>query len=57
MKEVLGAILSVVVVIGGTLLFIYGASGEPFTNDDLRDLSMIAGASLVFLVWMYWNDR
>jgi hypothetical protein len=57
MKEVLGAILSVIVVIGGTLLFVYGASGDPFNHDDLRDLAMITGASLVFLVWMFWNDR
>lgn len=57
MKEVLGAILSVIVVIGGTLLFVYGASQDPFEYDDIKDLSMITGASLVFLVWMFWNDR
>jgi hypothetical protein len=57
MKEVLGAILSVIVVIGGALLFVYGASGDPYDHDDLRDLTMITGASLVFLVWMFWNDR
>jgi len=57
MKEVLGAILSVIVVIGGTLLFVYGASQEPYEYDDIKDLAMITGASLVFLVWMFWNDR
>ena len=57
MKEVLGAILSVIVVIGGTLLFVYGASQDPYEYDDIKDLAMITGASLVFLVWMFWNDR
>ena len=57
MKEVLGAILSVIVVIGGALLFVYGASQDPFEYDDIKDLAMITGASLVFLVWMFWNDR
>jgi len=57
MKEVLGAILSVIAVIGGTLLFVYGASQHPFEYNDIKDLAMITGASLVFLVWMFWNDR
>lgn len=57
MKEIFGAILSIIAIIGGALLFIYGASGDPYEYNDLRDLALITGAALLFLVWMIWNDN
>lgn len=57
MKEVLAVILSIIAIIGGTLLFIYGASQHPFEYNDVKDLALITGASLIFLVWMMWNDK
>lgn len=57
MKEIFGAILSIITIIGGALLFIYGASGDPYEYNDLRDLALITGAALLFLVWMIWNDN
>lgn len=57
MKEIFGAILSIITIIGGTLLFIYGASADPYEYNDLKDLALITGAALLFLVWMIWNDN
>ena len=57
MKEIFGAILSIITIIGGTLLFIYGVSTDPYEYNDLRDLALITGAALLFLVWMIWNDN
>ena len=57
MKEILVVILSIVVVMGGTLLFIYGASQDPREYNDVEDLALITSASLIFLVWMMWNDK
>ena len=57
MKEIFGAILSIIAIIGGTLLFIYGASADPYEYNDLKDLALITGAALLFLVWMIWNDN
>lgn len=57
MKDIVGAILSIIAIIGGTLLFIYGASQDPFEYNDVKDLALITGASLIFLVWMMWNDK
>ena len=52
MKDFIWATISVIAVISGTLLFIYGASADVYDNDVIREMSLIAGIGVLGFIWL-----
>lgn len=57
MKDLILSLICVVIIIAGTLLFIYGVTADPFEEVTLfRELSLTVGAGILCGVYLLYKS-